>query len=424
MRAQADSDYSRFLDSFLPEFESKLSNLEETEKQLDRLRNYYAGLSAAEQVPRLAAGRVAVITIDPWRNWAAEIKAAVLVTDLIICDDPLLYAQDEIKSSSYFKRYGIGGEAGKQLLVDLARQAGWLRQVLPLVRAGLLVFRPLRMTDEKMVAAVKRAVTNHLKKHLELTPYFSQGSRHYMEYQTPLLGKPESKVEIDTNYWEDSGMSTQDIAQFELKPGLIINSLTTLNGLSLADKAGGSFWSGSDLHWRLARDAVHALSPATKLISFVETFTRPVIERTPAKDLLAIRANEEAFYTFRDKLAFTQGLISSFPDQEQFASESKLVFEEVFRPNIRLIEAAMRKNVLLRDLPYAVASAGFSMAAAMTAGPIRPESLLFGALASTPGFVPIFRELRDPEARVRSAPAFVFWKLGVPGQPPTDSESG
>jgi len=91
VQPEPDSEYSKFLHAFLPEFDFLLASREDAEGGLDRLREYYAGLAAPGPVPGAAAGtRIAVIAIDPWRNWAAEVKAAALVADLVICDDPLL----------------------------------------------------------------------------------------------------------------------------------------------------------------------------------------------------------------------------------------------------------------------------------------------------------------------------------------------
>src|SRR5258708_34033563 len=79
----------------LPEYHFVVASREDAEDGLDRLREYYAGLASPGRVPGTDAGsRVAIIAIDPWRNWAAEVKAAALVADLVSCDGPLLVVQD------------------------------------------------------------------------------------------------------------------------------------------------------------------------------------------------------------------------------------------------------------------------------------------------------------------------------------------
>jgi hypothetical protein len=86
----------------------------------------------------------------------------------------------------------------------------------------------------------------------------------------------------------------------------------------------------------------------------------------------------------------------------------------VFRPNIRVIEKAMQRNTLLRDLPFVLATAGFAVAGGV-ASAAPAAATIFGALSSLLGFGPAVRDGLRREDKVRQEPAFVFWKLGVPG---------
>ena len=409
----ADSEYSRFLDELLPELELSLSKREDAEAALERLRLYYAALPAPGQEPRQEPGRVAVIALDPWRDWSAEVKSAVLVADLVICDDPLLYVQDHIRRFAHFYRRTFGRRTGTRLLAHLATQLERMWDVLPLVRAGFVVFRPLRMAAEETVTAVERAVTDHLGDHLEMLGYDVYSYPQWVEYRLPLLAE-HAKIELDRELWTEFGMGPAEIARFTVEPRLTLQSLTTWNGLLHAEAVDGTFWSTSDAYWRLARDAMNGLHPGTRLLSFVDTFTRPVLEQVPTRDLLAIRGNDEAFDAFRRHLALSEDLIGSDPDEEQFPADVARVFDEVFRPNIRVIEKAMRRNTLLRDLPFVLATAGFAVVGGM-AGAAPPAATIFGALSSLLGFGPAVRDSLRREAKVHQEPAFVFWKLGVPG---------
>jgi hypothetical protein len=415
VQPEPDSEYSQFLHALLPEFHFLLASREDAEGGLDRLREYYAGLASPGRAPGTDAGsRVAVIAIDPWRNWAAEVKAAALVADLVICDDPLLYVQDHIRTFAYFYDRAFGSETGARLLVHLARQVEWMWQVMPLVRDGILVFRPLRMLSEDITSATERFAGDYLAEHLEVLGWDVMSYPQWVKYRVPLLGEESHQVELDRALWAEFGMSPGELARMTVKPRLTIHLLTTWSGLLVADSVNGTFWTGSDAHWRLARDAVDGLSPGTKIMSFVEAFTRPALEQLPARDLLAIRADEEAFGTFRRELVLTESLIRSYPGEDRFASEITEVFEQVFRPNIAMIESAMRRNALLRDLPFLGASAGLSIAAAASGG-ATPASTVLGTLATVLGFSSVFQDLLRPETKVRREPAFVFWKLGVPG---------
>ncbi len=408
----ADSEYSRFLDELLPELELSFGDRESAEAMLERLRSYYAGLPASGREP----GRIAVIAVDPWRDWSAEVKSAVLVADLVICDDPLLYVQDHIQRFAHFYRRTFGKGTGARLLAHLAAQVERMWQVMPLVRAGLVVFRPLRMVPEDRVSAVERAVTDHLEEHLELLGYDVTGYPQWLEYRLPLLDE-QAKIELDRELWTEFGMGPAEIARFTVEPRLTLQSLTAWNGLLHADAVNGTFWSASDAYWRLARDAMAGLHPGTRLLSFVDTFTRPVLEHIPAPDLLAIRANDEAFDAFRRHLVLTEDLIGSDPDEERFPAEATRIFDEVFRPNIRVIEQAMRRNTLLRDLPFVLATAGFAVAGGV-ASAAPPAATIFGGLSSLLGFGPSIRDAVRREEKAQREPAFVFWKLGVPGTAP------
>jgi len=412
----ADSEYSRFLDELLPELELSLGEREDAEAVLERLRDYYAGLPAPGQEPRPDPGRVAVIALDPWRDWSAEVKSAVLVADLVICDDPLLYMQDHIARFAHFYRRTFGRQqTGARLLAHLATQLERMWDVLPLVRAGFVVFRPLRMAAEETVTAVERAVTDHLADHLEMLAYDVHSYPQWVEYRLPLLAE-HAKIELDRELWTEFGMGPAEIARFTVKPRLTLQSLTTWNGLLHAEAVEGTFWSTSDAYWRLARDAMNGLHPGTRLLSFVDTLTRPVLEEVPTLDLLTIRGNDEAFDAFRRHLALTEDLIGSDPDEERFPADVTRVFDEVFRPNIRVIEKAMRRNTLLRDLPFVLATAGLAVTGGM-AGAAPPAATIFGALSSLLGFGPAVRDGLRREAKVHQEPSFVFWKLGVPGAP-------
>jgi hypothetical protein len=277
----ADSEYSRFLDELLPELELSLSERKTAEAVLERLRAYYAELPAPDREP----GRVAVIALDPWRDWSAEVKSSVLVADLVICDDPLLYVQDHITRFAHFYRRTFGRGTGTRLLAHLATQLERMWDVLPLVRAGLVVFRPLRMAAEETVLAVERAVTDHLGEHLEMLGYDVHSYPQWVEYRLPLLAE-HAKIELDRELWTEFGMGPAEIARFSVEPRLTLQSLTTWNGLLHAEAVDGTFWSTSDAYWRLARDAMNGLHPGTRLLSFVDTLTRPVLEEVPTGDLL------------------------------------------------------------------------------------------------------------------------------------------
>ena len=409
MRSTPDGDYSLFLADLLPRFDLEPGGRRHAEDLLAELREYYDD----DPVTRPGPGRVAVIAIDPWRDWAAEVKAAALVADLVICDDPLLYVQDHITNFAFFYRRTYGRETRARFLLHLRRQIDWMWQVMPLVRAGVLVFRPLRMSGDDTVSAVERFAVDYLAEHLDVLGYDVHGYPQWVEYTVPLLGE-HAKQEIDRMLWAEEGMSPRQIAEFTVRPRLTIHFLTTWNGLLLAETLNGTFWTGSDEQWRLARYAVEGLAPATKVMSFVQTFTRPALERARAEDLLAIRADDDAFYSFRQALALAEGRIRSFPGDERFDADLAAVFEDLIRPNIRMIERSMRTNPLLKDLPFIASSAGVSYAAAL-AGASPPVSGLLGGLAGVLSFSSAFRDLRDPEAKVRREPAFVFWKLGVPG---------
>jgi hypothetical protein len=360
MRSTPDSAHGLFLAGLLPRFDLAPGGRRHAEDLLGELREYYDD----GPVTRPGPGRVAVIAIDPWRDWAAEVKAAALVADLVICDD--------------------------------------------------LIFRPLRMSGDDTVAAVDRFAVDYLAEHLEMHGYDVHGYPQWVEYTVPLLGE-RAKQELDRTLWAEEGMSPRQIAEFTVRPRLAIHFLTTWNGLLLADALNGTFWTGSDEHWRLARYAVEGLAPATRVMSFVQRFTRPALEQARAEDLLAIRADDEAFYSFRQSLALAEGRIRSDPGDERFDEDLEAVFEDLIRPNLRMIERSMRTNTLLKDLPFIAASAGVSYAAAL-AGASPPVSGLLGGLAGVLSFSSAFRDLHDPEAKVRREPAFVFWKLGVPGE--------
>ncbi|GAB2840804.1 hypothetical protein GCM10027176_50800 [Actinoallomurus bryophytorum] len=69
----------------------------------------------------------------------------------------------------------------------------------------------------------------------------------------------------------------------------------------------------------------------------------------------------------------------------------------------------MKKNALLKDLPYVTASAGFAYAAA-SASHSNAQATVFGALSALAGFGAFFSQLTDREVKVRHELAYVLWK--------------
>ncbi|MEV6874229.1 hypothetical protein [Amycolatopsis sp. NPDC051128] len=65
--------------------------------------------------------------------------------------------------------------------------------------------------------------------------------------------------------------------------------------------------------------------------------------------------------------------------------------------------------------PPGVTSRGKPTSTGGKAGAAPPAATIFGALSSLLGFGPAVRDGLRREAKVHQEPAFVFWKLGVPG---------
>lgn len=286
--------YVDFLEVFLPEFDSALAGPSAARESLAELREFYAQAPTAGQLRHATAGRVAVIVIEPWRDWVTEVKAAALWADLIICDDPLLNIEDRFTAFAFSlgRDFGFDG-AEERLLLRLKEQYEKLWEVFPMVQAGLLVFRPFRIDDDDTPAAVRQSVADHLARHLEVTDFDLDCHPRWAAYRLPLL-QEELTIEVDSALLGDFGMNVREIVEFNVGNRLGLEAVTTWNALLVADAVDGTFWAGSRNYWHLARDAVHGLSPGTRVLSFVETCARPALENLPVDDLLAVRRDEEA----------------------------------------------------------------------------------------------------------------------------------
>lgn len=406
MGLNVDGD-SRFLEGFLPEFEYLLADRAGAEECLGRLREHYQQLPESVAAP---AGRIAVITVCPWRNWAVEVKAAALSADLVICDDPFLRVQDHLAELADFYRRTFGPRTDQRLLVHLRRQVEWMWDVFDLVRAGVVIFRPFRMADDTITAGVREAARTVLFNHIEVLDYDLTDMVKWAKYRMPVIGT-ESQVEVDLSLITELGMSLREVLATSALPAFTLDTLSTYHAVSAADAVRGTFWTGSWEHWRLAHDAVS--DERAKAMSFVATVAGPALESASARDILSIRQDSEAFAVFQSEIALAGRMIGHGQDQEQFAAEAQALFDDVFRPRIRQIESEMKTNSRLRELPIVVGSVGLStLGSVLGADQVSATATLASALGAALGFTAIFRNLVDAEARVRSRPAFVLWKLG------------
>lgn len=419
-----DSSFPEFIGSFLPDLELTLNTrptvsssimLERLKDKIENLKLYYSEhhLSRTDMPP----GRKAVVAINQGRNWAAEVKSCVLFADHVICEDPFLNCLRVYGSFSSNDLYRWGEDSLSQSAVGAFHhviEAAW--ELMPLIHAGLVTFFPINDPEYLGVATLRSEVENEIAKYLRNNlEIVGDRSYRYLTVRIPEFDY-ESLVEIDRNdWWGDGDYSYHELAVRACLKWLGPASITVRSGLHCADTLSGTFWTQDYINWKLCRNAVESLSRDTKIYSFIYEFTRPELEIVSSSDILSVRNEESAFATFRKEMIETSFFIAPDVDNPTFNVEIRQRFEDVYKPNFAMIEAAMRNNSLLRKVPWATASAGFAYAgAAASASPAL--GALFGTLSAALGFGPLFKDRADKKESIRREPAYVFWKLGQIGQ--------
>jgi hypothetical protein len=421
---------SDFLGRFLPELELLLNGtaasstspespvarishgehlLGQVSEKLEELRNYYGVRRLAELSTQ--PGRKAVVAINVNGSWVPEVKSCSLFADHVICEDPFLSWIGEATFSNN-DRWRWGGDSLSRSAIDRLR---WLIEmawdVMPLIRSGILRFFPISDPfyvglSESMADTIKGEVLRYLMENLVIV---NNIQHRYFTVRIPVIDF-EGIIEFDRDLWWGDIDSYQEMAARTCAEWLSPNSVVTAFGLRSADLVSGTFWTSSDMHWKLCGDAVQGLSRDAKGYSFIHTFTRPALERLSSRDLLSVRNQEDAFYFFRKEMLVTESLITANVGDAGFQSEIQGLFRDIYEPNFAMIEAAMHQNLILKNLPWAVGSSGFAYAAAVaSASPI--SATIFGTLSAALGFGPLFKDIADRRVAIRREPAYVFWKL-------------
>lgn len=429
-----DSDFIEFFDSFLPELEFSLQvnkrmssefprmyksrapiddYLRPVIDKLDELKRFYSNHVMLSLSRTTEPQRTVVITVTPRLEWVAEVKGCVLFADRVVCQDPFLYLLAEYQEFGSYNMNNISGyHYADNRLAKLEKQLGHVWEVLSLVHAGLLIFCPLEDPGclglpETIRSVVRKDSFEYLREHIEIREV-QGGFPVVAKVFIPVLDYEELE-EISISKLGD-GWSCHSIAVQNFNPILFGHALMVTCALRAADLVTGTFWSSNDWHWKLSREVLKSISADTKVYSFIHTFASPALEDAPTESLISIRNQEEAFFKFRREMLLARDSITSFPNEDTFSREASVIYNDVFKPNFAMIDAAMRRNSLLSNMPWFMASAGFAYAGVTTAG--GPASAaIFGALSAAFGFGPAFKDIAEKRASIRREPAYVFWKL-------------
>lgn len=415
MCANNNYPFSEFMTGFLPELEAATAAYGPMRSKLDELEQFYSNQTIPEIAFARPAGRKALVAIDGVGDWAADVKVCALFADAVICEDPLLHALDE---STTFWRENVR-EFGRSNMeaADISRFAhviSKVREVMPLIQAGILMFYPLRRPvllgiDESVRSTLKPEMEQYLVEEGEIRDGFQFNNQCAVKVYVPMIDDVV-QTSFSMNYIYDYGMSYQQAAANKLSSVLEFNYFSTVCGMRAADLASGSFWTSRDWYWHLCRQATENLAPHAKIYSFINTFSRPAIETVAAKDVVSLRSQEDAFHRFRQQMLNAGSAINSDPDNPNFENEIQDVFTDMFEPSFSAIKSAMRRNIILQNAPWLTASTGFAYAASSVSNsPIASTAL--GTLSAAFGFGSLFNELVGQPKRIRSEPAYILWKL-------------
>ncbi|MEU8154155.1 hypothetical protein AB0B94_10885 [Micromonospora sp. NPDC048986] len=400
--------FSSYMDDFLSRFEFSLGNFERAEKSLQNLEDFYR-TRPDFGVDERREGKVAVVPLNSLTDWTSEVKTSALFADLVICDDPLLYALTEHQEFLYENnRSFFGWEGAKRgFRQQLKRRADEIWTIMPLIQSGVVVFEPLTRTTSRAHEEINEAIVNYLYDNVEIGEVGYGGSDLMADCYIPIL---DERRLVTVDRFRLEFMNGRMAVAQGIAPLLQLHLTSVLQGMSTADACGGTFWTGSKWHWSLSGAVVQSLSSQTKVYSCLQEVLAPVIGAASSSDIISIRNNEEAFATFKKDVRLTEHLIRSMPDEPSFEAEAHEVFEELFRPSVTRLESAMRENVILRNLPWLMASAGFAYAAAVASSD-PTSSAIFGTLSSVAGFGSTLKDLREKGERIKREPAYVYWAL-------------
>jgi hypothetical protein len=280
---------------------------------------------------------------------------------------------------------------------------------MPLIQTGAIEFHPLVDLSGPIREAVKKDTQHYLWSNIEVLESHIQSYPPHVKCRVPLMDYATT-VEVDNNIGREFSLSAQELAAIALTPLVSLHSSSALAGLRAADAIEGSFWTGLDWLWEICHSMMTDLSPHARIYSFLHQTTQPAIKRAAASELVSLRSQDDALYAFRRELILSEHLLVSRPNDPGFSSEVEELFSDIFLPSLRIVEASMQRNSILSKLPWFAGSVGFAYAAAASSSsPL--NATIFGTLSAALGFGSLFAELSDPEASVRKAPAYIYWKL-------------
>lgn len=415
-----NNSFVEFIEGLLSELEGIFSTspsisarlmLGRIDDKLEVLKEYYS----SHRLPRVSMKnkRNVVIAMNQGRDWAAEVKSCVLFADHVICEDPFLNSRRVYGAFSSDSLWQWGEDnLSRSALEQFRGTVGRIWDVMPLIRAGILTFFPINDP-----AYLENSAPTADQIEAELTRYLNENliivddlGRHYYTVKIPLIDY-EDVVEVGRDErWGD--YSYREMIVRTCMKWLGPSTTSVRSGLYCADVISGTFWTTSDLNWKLCRDAARGLAPNTKIYSFIHEFTRPQLEVISSPDVLSVRNEEGVFRAFRADMVQTRSAIESEVDSPYFSIEIQQWFEDKYKPNFEMIEKAMRRNSLLRKLPWGMATVGFAYAGVdFSAAPVLAS--IFGTLSAALGFgfVPLFQDIVDKREAIRREPAYIFWKL-------------
>lgn len=408
MTAFDASNYRLYLAELLAELELNIHSFDFCLDRLQRHREHMLSIREAllSTVTRLPHKQV--LTRERYeRSQSDYIKSSLLFSDHVVFDDPLLHKLDDIETFLHREFIVIDMKrAQEERLRQLHEIIDQVWCLLPLIESGNVSLMSLRLPDPILNEAINQTCIEYFNKHV--TAENLNYSMGYVDLEVPCMGY-KATCDVSKFLMSEIGLSAPNAA-IGTKKLFAHHLLTTIQGLQVAERTGGVFFTSEDFHWNLAKFVAGDLRKNAAVYSFIHDTTLPDLAKLSIDDLQALLANDEALHQFRRELLLADHLIRNLEPGPRQDQEYRRVFDDVFLPNLNHIDSELRKRNVLKDIPWFLSSLGLGFLAGVASG----GSALAASLSTSAallGASGLFRSIGDPEDRVRREPAYILWKM-------------